>query len=572
MKAILEVVKKHFAVLVVGLTFLWSAVAVMVARHDLTPRPGEIVLRIGHWQLEAGVREAFNAMAARYHELHPEVTVVQDAIPEGTYGQWMTTQLMGGTAPDMIEVGLGGAVPYNVLLGYYSRYFVSLTAAVNQPNPYNRGTELGGMPWRSTYKDSMRTAYIEELQEYMSVPLAQFGVRIFYNKDLLQRLTGLTEAPHDYRRFLEACRKIRSQADEQGKPYTPIAGSAYHIGMWDGFMSDPLTYGAVRRVDFNRDGGVGNDELFVGFKTGRIGFDFPPFEAKFKMLRQLTDQFQTGFTGLGRDEAVFLFAQQRAVFITTGTWDAGSLYEQAKGVFQVGIMDFPVPPPEDSDFGAVSEGPVYERPEAGFRFSITRTCKHPEVALDFLRFLGSQKGNQELNRIIGWIPAIKGTSLSPILEPFNPHLEGIFGAMPVTLGGETMIKWQQLTALFQVKQIDYTGMTSQFLPFYLDHGVQEFAEMNRNRFRGVARDEQLLEGIRAQAESAAPEAAVSRWIKYRQMVLNRLITRDLNAALLQRTLEAGAVTNAVAPYEFSPAVVARVRARLAAGAARQEGN
>jgi raffinose/stachyose/melibiose transport system substrate-binding protein len=179
--AIGSILKKNSALFVVGATFLWSAGAIMTSRHSEAPVEGDIVLRIGHWQLEAGVREAINVMAAKYHELHPNVTIIQDAVPESTYGQWMTTQLMGDTAPDMLEVGNG--LPYNVLLGYYSRYFLPMTTVVNQPNPYNQGTEFESVPWRNTCKDAMRAVYIEELQEYMTIPMSQFGIRIFYNKD-----------------------------------------------------------------------------------------------------------------------------------------------------------------------------------------------------------------------------------------------------------------------------------------------------------------------------------------------------------------------------------------------------
>lgn len=71
-------------------------------------------------------------------------------------------------------------------------------------------------------------------------------------------------------------------------------------------MFDPLTYGVSRVADFNRDAFVSNHELYVAFKTGRIDFSYPPIEARYRMLREVTGNFQTGYTGLTRDEAVFL--------------------------------------------------------------------------------------------------------------------------------------------------------------------------------------------------------------------------------------------------------------------------
>jgi raffinose/stachyose/melibiose transport system substrate-binding protein len=561
MTQILSWLRQYFAVLVVALTFLWSAVAIVSYRQKEAPPGTTVTLRIGHWQLEAGVRDGINQIAAEYHKLHPEVSIVQDAVPEGTYGSWLVTQLMGGTAPDIIEPGM---VWGYVLLSMYNRYFIPITPYVNQPNPYNAGTSLEGVPWRKTFKDGMRGGYVEELQEYMNVPLSQFGIRIFYNQDLLKKLTGLDQAPHDYRGFLAACKRISEQKNAKGQPYTPIAGSGYHIGMWDQFMCEPLTYGAVRLVDFNRDGAVGNDELFVGMKTGRISMQYPGYEARFRMLHELTQYFQAGYTGLGRDEAVFLFAQQRAVFITTGTWDAGSLAEQAKGSFEVGVMDFPMPKKDDPEFASVIEGPVYERPQGGFPFAVTRTCTHPEVAVDFLWFLSSQKQNEELNRIIGWIPSVVGAKLNPMLEAFEPHLEGVYGAMPTQLGGETTIKWMQLFSLFQVNQISHQDLAKQFDEVYLKKGPEEFAEMQRNRRRTLASDEQFIAGFRARALLATGSEAHSLWINYRQLNSGRLVQRDLWPGMLRKILLDGPVTNAAAPYGFGPSVMKKIHERIAA--------
>ena len=571
-------VRTYFALLVVFAVFLWSAWVIATFRAQQTP-PGSIVIRLGHWQLEASVREGIDEMARLYREKHPNVVIVQDAIPEGTYGQWVSTQLMGGTAPDIMQVG--AMLPGNIWLSYYNRYFFPLSRYVNAPNPHNAGTDIADLPLRQTYKDGMKTAYVTEMQEYMSVPLSLFGVRIFYNKDLLKQLTGRDEAPRDYREFLAVCEQIRSAVnDVTGQPYIPIAGSAYHFGHWDGMMFSPVTYGAFRRADFNRDGFVGNDETFVAFKTGLLDFYYPPYALWLKMLREVTDYFQVGYTGLGRDEAVFLFAQQRAVFMTTGTWDARSLQEQAEGQFEVGIMDFPIPSRDDPVYGEVVEGRIYESPGGGFQFGVSRNSKNVDVAVDFLLFLASQQGNEKLNGIIGWIPAIVGTELDPLLKAFEPHLEGIYGNANFTLGGNTAVTWAQRYSLYQVNQISFDDFAKTYTEFYLKNGLEDFMEQQRDWRRGMQRNEQYLAGIRGRAiladqaaagaasadeQSAAGLDAESAWVRYRAITASRQIWGELNHARQMDLVKKDMLPEGyVGPYEYSTNVLAKIRARLRA--------
>jgi len=571
-----EFLRLYFALLVVFAVFLWSVLAIAMFRSQ-EPGADEIVLRLGHWQLEASVREGLDEMARKYAEIHPNVSIVQDAIPEATYGQWVSTQLMGGTAPDILQVN--GMLPPNIWLSYFNRYFLSLTRYVNMPNPHNAGTELADTPLRSCFKDGMKTAYVTEMQEYMSIPLSQFGVRIFYNKDLLKELTGLDEAPLDYREFLAVCEQIQSQTNPVSEQaYIPIAGSMYHFAHWDAMMFAPMSYGAFRRADFNRDAFLGNDETFVAFKTGMLDFSHPAYACWLKMLREVTDYFQVGYTGLGRDEAVFLFAQQRAIFMTTGTWDARSLQQQAEGQFEVGIMDFPLPSREDPVYGEVAEGRIYESPAAGFQFGITRSSKHPEVALDFLLFLASQKGNEELNAIIGWIPAITGTKVDELLANFEPHLEGIYPNANFNLGGNTAITWAQKYSLYQVNQISLEDFGAEFSEFYIKNGLDDFMEQQKDWRRGMQRNEQYLAGIRGRAiladnaaasaatdeELAAAEAdAVSAWVRYRAITSSRQIWGELNHARQFDLIMRDELPNGgIGPYEYSPDVIEKIRVRL----------
>ena len=205
-----------------------------------------------------------------------------------------------------------------------------LSQYAGSPNPFNDGTPLAGIPLKNTYGDAMRSGYREELQEYMAIPLCRFAIRAFYNRTLLKQLTGVDHPPKELRAFLKLCDQIKAATTPDGRHVSPLAGSKYHASMWESAICDPLTWSLYRQADFSRDGSVGSDELFSAFRTGAVTFDTPALAARFKLLRLILPQFQPGFAGLTRDEAVMMFAQQKAVFISSGTWDAGSLLAQAK--------------------------------------------------------------------------------------------------------------------------------------------------------------------------------------------------------------------------------------------------
>ena len=555
----MKILGRWLPLVVVGATYIWSMVAIFHYRAQQLPPGVRVRLRISHWQLEAGARDGFRQLAAEYQKLHPDVFIEQEAIPESTYGQWSMTQLISGTAPDIMEYGM---TPLSA--SYSGRYFLPLTSEIDQPNPYNTGTALAGESWRKTFKDGLRSGYFDELQTYLIVPMSMFTRRILYNRDLYRQLTGRDTPPRNYREFLAACEQIHQHRDTLGHPYVPIAASGYHIDMWDQTLCLPLTYAALRQLDFNRDGTAANQELYAAIATSRITMNDPVFTARFQMLRELLAYAPPGVAGLSRDEAVFLFAQQRAVFIVSGTWDMRGLLDQARGTFATGILPAPLPDRDDPEFGKILEGPVYEQTMVGLPLAITRTCPHPEVALDFLKFATSQHGNELLNRACGWVPIIRGAAMAPELAGFEARLDGVFGAMPTTLGGDTTVKWQQLLALFFVNQIDYPAMANEYETFYREHAPAEFAEQLRNRQRGSASDEQLLARLRVQAGCSTGAAVAENWVRYRQLETDRLLARELDMQWLAHFVADGPVNKiACAPYEFTPAALAHARQQAA---------
>ena len=517
--------------LVIVAVFCWAAVSIAFRRTEETPTDA-ITIRIAHWQLEAGVRDGLAEAAAEYSKVHPNMRIIQEAIPESTYGQWLSTQLMGGTAPDIVEAGM---LEGHLMTAFFIRYFVPLSRYVSRPNPYNAGTELEKVPLIRTFKDGMRRSFIDETQEYMTIPLALTGIRLFYNKPLLKRLTGLDEAPTDYREFLKACDLIRAQKQPNGQPYIAIAGSRFHFMRWDESLIKPITYLAAREIDFNRDGRFSKEEMLLGFASGKIDFSNPAYHASFQMVRDITGQFPSGWSGLTRDEALFNFAQQKAVFLATGTYEAEGIREQAAGKFELGLMDFPLPSKSDPDYGSVVQGPRYENPEGSMPMAVTRTSKHPEVAIDFLLFLVSRKENERFNERLKWIPIVVGAQMDPYIKPFEPTLEGVFMAFDPTIGGESFIRWSQLFSLYQINQISYEDMAAQFASFYTTQGLEDFREFLRNRRRVQIQDEQLAVGLRSSALLKKGKDAEADWTKYRNVVVSRQVSAD------QTLLNAGRV-------------------------------
>ncbi|MBI4976496.1 MAG: extracellular solute-binding protein [Spirochaetes bacterium] len=543
-------------------------------------RANTVTIRIAHWQLEPGCRDGINYMIKEYQKLHPNVKIIQNTVPESTYGQWFITQMLGGTAPDLIECALG--VPYNLLVGYYMRYFTPLTDYMMSPNPYNENNEFKGVALRDTAKDGFKNCYNADVQEYMTVGLSMHMVRIYYNKDLLLKLTGRTNAPASWSDFLAVCEMIKKEryinkktgddlaqlrkavsnargdaalAEAKKKladyeltvtPYVPIANSSYHMNWLEGAFFNVMTSKARDRIDFNHDCSVSAAEQYIGFKTGLVDMNYPPYRSRFAMVAQLASNSMQGFTGLKRDDAVLMFVQGRSVFIVTGTWDAQTLAEQAKdNGFTVGVMDFPYPDKNSPELYKDFLGPSFEDPGMGFPFGCPTPESAPErkrYAIDFLLFMASKENNNKLNEIIGWIPSIRGATATGVLKYFQPHVDGVVGGWNISLGGESTIKWQQVYAMYQVGQMSYDDMCKDFVPYYLDRGYNDYMIVNKNWRRSIINDEKLQTMMRVKMFSATNEAKRAEYAaKYRYVMLR--FTREVDVSyersLLSRVATGG---------------------------------
>jgi len=468
--------------LLVG-TFLYSFARVFVIGPEAPAvSRGKTTIRIAHWQLERGFRDALDAVAADYQKIHPDVRVVQLLISEQVYAQWVNTQLVGGTAPDVIAMP-GFIRDFYRTLG---KYFVPLSEYVEEPNPYNAGTDLEGIPWRQTYIDGMYNAWVPELQEYYKIPYTVHTTRVYYNKDVFREVLGDDRPPRTFAEFMDFCERIEKYG---GGKYIPIAGSTYTYWMMQGRALHCTTFSYLPKVDLNYDGNASYEECFLTNVMGRWSYLNPKVKAGFLILRELTSHFQRGFMSVGRDQSVFLFVQAKAAMITTGSWDAKGLLDQSD--FDVGVFHWPLPGRDNPKYGRYVEGDLTEadRKSSG-SLAITKKTKHFDVVLDFLRFFTSQEMNEKFCKMVLWGPAIRGAEPPPFLRPFMPYIRGYNGGLGYGCGAD--IVWRQQIPLYLQGQKNYEEFIETYEAALPTVGVRDMEFRLDDRRRVIKRLEAPL--------------------------------------------------------------------------------
>ncbi|MCF7761948.1 MAG: extracellular solute-binding protein [Cephaloticoccus sp.] len=395
----------------------WSAWRVL--RHTLEDQvSGRITLRFSHWQLESGVREAFDQLVQDYEALHPGIRIEQLPIPGRIYRQWTSTQLVGGSAPDLVQIGLGVGGPQLV-------YFRPITTEVNKPNPYNQGTALEGLPWRNTFNDGMETSYDQETFECYGASLFTGTIRIYCNLDLLHKITGREHLPENFAELQTLCATVRDYARRTGEEIEPIAGSSLTAIL----MFDDLLRAQTQRLASKLNPGTGLpspaliEDFYLPYLNGDWTVDGPTLQAVADLWREAGQLLPPGFAQIEHDQAHFRFVQKRALLLMGFSGQATGIFDRIK--FRTGVFRSPQPDHAEPRFGA---GMVARSSEGSLRsygsFGITKASRHSEIALDFLHFLTSEKSARKFTTISRFLPTVVGVEPSADMLPFMPDLHG----------------------------------------------------------------------------------------------------------------------------------------------------
>ena len=376
-----------------------------------------VVIRFVHWQLESGMREAFDLIARRYMALHPEVRVEQFAVPGKVYNQWLSTQLASNDAPDLMSFN----TTEQAKVAQLPRHFQPITRWLDEPNPYNAGTKLEGVPWRLTFIDGgrNRATYIDQYRNYFAVGLSSHSMRIFYNRDLLRAITGSDEPPHDFRSWLELGEKVRAY-----RPGLIHVAGAHDNAIW--LMPTLINHALARWLleqDHELRFATTSFDVFGDMLDGKWNLRSAPMQDALRIMHAFGGEMSPGFLQLDRDSAMRAFLRGEAFSLPNGTWDYPTMRAQAK--FEIGAFRLPLPEMDDPEYGGyvlqpTSDGGI----STAMPFYLARQSKHPEVAIDFLRYATSLEGNRIFSEASHWMPSVDGVEIEPELRPFKQMNQG----------------------------------------------------------------------------------------------------------------------------------------------------
>ncbi|HEV7300064.1 MAG TPA: extracellular solute-binding protein [Tepidisphaeraceae bacterium] len=511
-------------VTVLSVAMIASLIQVIRGNRELSGSDGRTVLRVCHWQLEDGFRAALQGVIDDYEKLHPDVRIVQMPITEKVYGQWLNTQLISGTAPDLIESGMSKYASNDESM---VRYFLALGGELSAPNPYNRGTNLEGVPWRETTLDGMKIGYRPKLLDYYAIPATLAGTRIFVNRTLLEEVTGSKQTPKSLGELMAIGKAVNDYAQRTKQPIRTVA-STYSLKFFYGRYNVAFTTSLEPQLDINLDGMISPLETYEGVLKNKVGFDTPSVKAYYEMMEAFAGLLGEGYAAIDRQQAQFNFSQGRAIFLGTGSWDAEGIRNAMDGKgWDLAVIDFPLPAP-DERWGQYVSGRAADAGAWGVPFAVFKGSPNQERALDFLRYLTSQRANEKMNKAANWPPVTIGAEPSELMRPFVPDPTGYTSHVQFNIGAQVGNVLSGQETLFYSGETSYESMVKTVNeairnPTYggdrawsLDHDMLVRESRNQERVLAMQATRKLLD----------PSAEADATEKLRKALLQQVIKNN----------------------------------------------
>lgn len=325
-----------------------------------TEKPKEVMLTMGSWRVDDV--EQMNHILAKFHELHPNITVHYDTYGTsdvGVYNPMVESMLKQGTAPDLFYLTSYG----------FSRQLYD--AGYLEPLD-----DLAGL--KENFAPAMLAPWSSEKGATYGVPFIATSHAIYYNQDIFRKYN--LEVPETWEELLQTAVVIKAQGLI---PFANASGEGW-----------PMAEIVFMNLAPNFIGGI---EGRMAYLQGQRCFNDSHMVATFQAVKDLGPYLPPNQKLLNYADSLQFFLQGRAVMWLGGSWDI-PFFEAQKTGFEWSI--FAVPPP-------ANQAPfITFHLDAGM--GLNANSSHKEEARIFLEWMTTTEFGAMLgNELPGFFPMHK---------------------------------------------------------------------------------------------------------------------------------------------------------------------
>ncbi len=379
----------------------------------------------------------YQKMADAYKEKTGN-TVEFKYIPAGQFDNWVQTQFVGGTEPEIIMTSDGNKADW-----FKNGWIVDLLPSLEENSPFTGGI------WKDSFLDGVIDSALDKTDaanpKLYGVPDQLVTVNLYYNKDIFSKI-GVTQPPATITDFFEVAKK----ATDAGYVGFSIQNSMdWNLGWFEDDINQTIWRSELSNLDTNQSGQIELSEWAAAVKNGKITADTPQLKSFPQFLKDLAPYLNKGFNTASW-EFEGLFNDGKSAMTLNGSWYPNQ-HLQSKFPVNYGIAPIPY---MDQGYSSLGDTERHNYVVGGTpSLTVTRNAKNNgklDAAIDFLRFWTDPIGGAKiLTDGLYQIPVVKNV---PVPELLTPIMEG-FGSdkKPLT---DTVVNFtaEQKDGYFKMKQ------------------------------------------------------------------------------------------------------------------------
>jgi ABC-type sugar transport system permease subunit/ABC-type glycerol-3-phosphate transport system substrate-binding protein len=357
----------------VCLALLFWALCALIPAHA-ADRP--VTIEVPVFEGGAGLSFYFHAARA-FEEARPDVSV--DIYGDPRIVDKIRVRILEGTYPEVTNAGLN--------------YWILIRSGDVLPlDEYLDGPSwTGETTWRESFLPGSLDSYTQDGKTY-GIPLQYAVHAVWYNRNMFEAHGW--QKPTTWAEFQALCEQIK------GEGIAPLAFQGRYPNYSQG-LTDNAYYHLAGRQRFYEQ-----KALDPG------SFDNPEFVRALQLVQHTgANYFQSGSEGMSHTEAQMEFFLGHTAMILCGSWLKSEMQGKIPDGFRLGTFSLPI-----TRAGKADPKALYTT--AGY-FFVLKGSRHPEVGVDFLRFMTSEQMAGDFARMRDIVVAVRGAMAGNLTEDMH---------------------------------------------------------------------------------------------------------------------------------------------------------